>query len=83
MSAEARTCSSCGHGVEVPLRLGAVECRARPPTVIPTQQGLVSAFPQLHGSMGCGCWAPKGVVMMVAAAEKPTEKPTEKANGET
>ena len=83
MSAEARTCSSCGYGVEVPLRLGAIECRAQPPTVIPTSQGLISAFPQLHGSMGCGHWVPKGVEVMAVHAEKPTEKPTEKAHGKT
>lgn len=84
MSAETRTCNSCGHGVEVPLRMGAVECRALPPNVLLLPgQGLVSAFPQCHGGMSCGYWAPKGVDVMEKAIEKTTEKPKEKAHGET
>jgi len=84
MSAEARTCSSCGMGQDIPLRPGAVECHALPPTVVLVPgQGMVAVFPQCHGNVSCGFWTEKGVGITNKSTEKTTGKPTEKANGTT
>jgi len=84
MSAEGRTCSSCGHGVPIPLHPDAVECHGAPPAVaVIPGKGMVAVFPQCHVSVSCGVWTAKGVDGANDSTGKTTEKTTGESNGTT
>lgn len=84
MTAEARTCETCGHSEPVALQPTAVECRMNPPVVMPLPgHGLMAIFPQLLKGSRCSQWVTRGVEMKPGATKKTAEKPGEKANGTT
>ncbi|HJX19118.1 MAG TPA: hypothetical protein VJ437_13125 [Acidiferrobacterales bacterium] len=81
MSAESRTCSSCGNSVPVPAALGrSVECHGAPPQLVPTPQGMACVWPQCSPGWWCAVWIAKPVQVFTL---KPTEKPTKNTTEDT